>query len=55
MRGNRQRLANNLRTPSLRYSNIRTDSQRRWDFSLISTSCERDLELAVLAQDGVVL
>jgi hypothetical protein len=35
MRDNRQQLANNIRTAPLRYSNIRTDSQRRWDFSLI--------------------
>jgi hypothetical protein len=30
-----QQLSNNIRTAPLRYSNIRTDSQRRWDFSLI--------------------
>jgi hypothetical protein len=35
MRNNAQALANNIRTAPLRYSNIRTDSQRRWDFSLI--------------------
>jgi hypothetical protein len=35
MKDNRQQLANNIRTAPLRYSNIRTDSQRRWDFSLI--------------------
>src|SRR5690606_28358146 len=30
-----QQLANNIRTAPLRYSNIRTDSQRRLDLSLI--------------------
>ena len=34
-RNNAQALANNIRTAPLRYSNIRADSQRRWDFSLI--------------------
>ena len=37
-RNNAQALANNIRTAPLRYSNIRADSQRRWDFSLLSTS-----------------
>jgi hypothetical protein len=32
---NGRRLEQNLRTSPLRYSNIRTDSQRRWDFSAI--------------------
>jgi hypothetical protein len=30
-----RRLDQNLRTAPLRYSNVRADSQRRWDFSLI--------------------
>ena len=30
-----QQLANNIRTAPLRYSNIRADSQRRWDLSMI--------------------
>lgn len=35
MRNNSQALANNVRTAPLRYSNIRQDSQRRWDMSAI--------------------
>lgn len=36
-RDSRQQLAWNVRTAPLRYSNIRTDSQRRWDFSARKT------------------
>src|SRR5207249_3558353 len=32
-----QQLANNVRTFPLRFSNVRLDSQRRWDFSLNKT------------------
>jgi hypothetical protein len=34
-RNSAQQLGSNIRTAPLRYSNIRTDSQRRWDFSAI--------------------
>ncbi len=33
VRDSRQQLSYNIRTAPLRYSNIRADSQRRWDFS----------------------
>lgn len=36
-RDSRQQLGSNIRTAPLRYSNIRTDSQRRWDFSARKT------------------
>jgi len=36
-RDTRQQLASNIRTAPLRYSNIRADSQRRWDFSARKT------------------
>ena len=34
-RNNAQRLEQNIRTAPLRYSNLRLNSQRRWDFSAI--------------------
>ena len=36
-RDSQQQLASNIRTSPLRYSNIRADSQRRWDFSARKT------------------
>ena len=36
-RNNQQQLASNVRTHPLRFSNIRADSQRRWDFGVTKT------------------
>jgi len=36
-RNSQQQLGSNIRTSPLRYSNIRADSQRRWDFSARKT------------------
>lgn len=36
-RNSREQLGSNIRTAPLRYSNIRVDSQRRWDFSARKT------------------